>query len=244
MSSYSTSEVSQIQPLLQRADNSVDVCVTFLLLWMAAASDIKDNQALQNHLDKFHDSMEGTRDYADSILAIIRSDDISSFVAVCETLQRELNQEESWYLIDLAIGIAMLEGKITIAANHIFRCLLDLFGLSLDEFKKRFLRASNTIFPEPGDPSSLLWWEFDQDHSEPKDSAFYLNAHYDSINELQARNILGVGINADAAEIKKAYRRLAQHYHPDRYDSLDQQASEKAQHAFRLVVDAYEVLKS
>ncbi|RKQ95783.1 molecular chaperone DnaJ [Kushneria sinocarnis] len=49
--------------------------------------------------------------------------------------------------------------------------------------------------------------------------------------------ILGVDRNADAREIKKAYRRLAQKYHPDRNPDDDNAAEN-----FREVSDAYEVL--
>lgn len=49
--------------------------------------------------------------------------------------------------------------------------------------------------------------------------------------------LLGVARGADLGEIKKAYRRLAMEYHPDRNDSSD------AEERFREVTEAYEVLR-
>lgn len=49
--------------------------------------------------------------------------------------------------------------------------------------------------------------------------------------------MLGVGKDADAKEIKKAYRKLAMKYHPDKNPG-DKDAEEK----FKEINEAYEVL--
>ena len=51
--------------------------------------------------------------------------------------------------------------------------------------------------------------------------------------------VLGVSRNADAAEIKKAYRKLALQYHPDRNPG-DKAAEEK----FKEAAEAYDVLSN
>jgi molecular chaperone DnaJ len=50
--------------------------------------------------------------------------------------------------------------------------------------------------------------------------------------------VLGVSRSASADELKKAYRKLAMQYHPDRNPG-----DQKAEHAFREINEAYEVLK-
>jgi molecular chaperone DnaJ len=50
--------------------------------------------------------------------------------------------------------------------------------------------------------------------------------------------VLGVSRSASADELKKAYRKLAMQYHPDRNPG-----DQKAEHAFREINEAYEILK-
>ncbi|MET0042496.1 MAG: DnaJ domain-containing protein [Candidatus Thiodiazotropha sp. 6PLUC3] len=51
--------------------------------------------------------------------------------------------------------------------------------------------------------------------------------------------VLGVNKNASEADIKKAYRRLAMKYHPDRNTG---DASEKTEKSFKEAKEAYEIL--
>ena len=54
--------------------------------------------------------------------------------------------------------------------------------------------------------------------------------------------ILQVPKDADTATIKKAYRRLAKLYHPDRHRDATEDEVERAEELFRQVKQAYEVL--
>lgn len=58
------------------------------------------------------------------------------------------------------------------------------------------------------------------------------------MNQKDYYGILGVGRNATEDEIKKAYRKLAMKYHPDRNPGKEKEANEK----FKQINEAYEVL--
>lgn len=53
--------------------------------------------------------------------------------------------------------------------------------------------------------------------------------------------LLGVSRSAEEAEIKKAYRKAALKYHPDRQSSKSEEEKEKAGKLFRDIAEAYEV---
>ena len=55
-------------------------------------------------------------------------------------------------------------------------------------------------------------------------------------------DVLGVGKQANAEEIKNAYHSLARRYHPDRFHQADAQLRNQIESAFARVAQAYEVL--
>ena len=55
--------------------------------------------------------------------------------------------------------------------------------------------------------------------------------------------LLEVSKDASAAEIKKAYRRMAMKYHPDKVNNLGDDMKKSATDKFRTINDAYESLK-
>ena len=55
--------------------------------------------------------------------------------------------------------------------------------------------------------------------------------------------ILGVGKNADDKEIKKAYRKMANKYHPDKVSHLGDDFQKLAEDKFKAVNDAYQSIK-
>ena len=57
-------------------------------------------------------------------------------------------------------------------------------------------------------------------------------------DRIEYYQVLGINKNADSEEIKKAYRRLALKYHPDRNPG-----DKKAEERFRQAAEAYEVLR-
>lgn len=54
--------------------------------------------------------------------------------------------------------------------------------------------------------------------------------------------ILGVSRNADENELKKAYRKLAMKYHPDKHQAGESQSAKDAEEKFKEISEAYEVL--
>ncbi|OLO10270.1 hypothetical protein BTW10_15425 [Chromohalobacter japonicus] len=72
----------------------------------------------------------------------------------------------------------------------------------------------------------------------------YAKGHAAGSNEKAQRAlaVLGLMENAQKSEIKRAYRRLAQKYHPDRYHAQSQEAMVTASLRFQRIKNAYDYL--
>ena len=55
--------------------------------------------------------------------------------------------------------------------------------------------------------------------------------------------ILGISKNADASEIKKAYRKMAVKHHPDKFNQLGEEQQLAAKKKFQKIQEAYQHLK-
>ena len=56
-------------------------------------------------------------------------------------------------------------------------------------------------------------------------------------------DLLGISKGASASEIKKAYRKMATKYHPDKVSHLGKEMQDLAEEKFKAVNDAYQKIK-
>ncbi len=97
----------------------------------------------------------------------------------------------------------------------------------------------------------LLWWylskhkkkryryegpsqEQEQPSGGPREQGF---------SQKNAYSVLGVGRDASPEEIKRAFRRLANKYHPDKVSHMGDEFRELAERRFKEIQEAYQKLK-
>ena len=67
--------------------------------------------------------------------------------------------------------------------------------------------------------------------------------NHNGVSLESAYQILGINSSSDEAEIKKAYRKLAIKYHPDKVSQLGEDFQKGAKEKFQKVQDSYEKIK-
>lgn len=228
--------------LLANQDQQIDICVTFVLLWIASgdgAIDIKEHE----YIHKYFGSLAAESSVYEKLMRAVANNEVDSLIAAFKILKYQLKNEERDFFIDIAVGMSVANGHLAISQNHILRLCSDLLDFSTEILKKKFLIKTGEALPELGDPSSVDWWI--EEEGDPYDTAeWQVDAGSSSdMGKSEAYRALGVSRKASALDIKRAYRKLAQHHHPDRHQDKGADAIAAAELAFLRIRQAYETLK-
>ena len=102
------------------------------------------------------------------------------------------------------------------------------FGYSEQQSRQTYSQTSNQTFNQSSDQS------YNQEQKQETSS---------STEKKNPYNVLNVNKNASQEEIKKAYRKLANQYHPDKVAHLGKEFQNLAEERFKEIQEAYQTLK-
>ena len=231
----------KILPLLIQSKHQLDLCVSLILLWIAYSDgdiDHSEREFIFGHM------ISVDHDTYDSLVSIIVSEDIESFLLVCKAVQSELDAQLKESLLVLAISVAIIDMRLAISENHILRFLADLMGYSSARFNLLYQSITGGDLPDAGDPSSMAWWKSKSAGPKEKSRERQQGRPQPSgaMSREEAHVILGVSHNATPEDIRRAYKRLMQAHHPDKFSGLGGEAEEIAHAMFVRIQAAYKLL--
>lgn len=218
---------------------NIDASVALLIYWAAGQFGeltLAQERFLENKFPQFD-----TDEYiANQLPEFLQGDCVEGLSCSLRHIQDSFDEGEIHFMMELLCGVAGADGEVRQQSIHILFFLADFFGISREELRRIYLKMNSAILPEPGDPGSIAWWEMEEEKSQ---TGTHQTSLADTMSSEKALKVLGLPSNANPKAIKAAYRRLAQHFHPDRYQSKDAETQQKAKKAFILVQKAYEVLR-
>jgi len=231
----SASSLNGINALPDFTQRPVDTSVAYLLFWLVVNSDQPKQLNSNEKLKKYLATLTLEKETLQVLLNLARQQKIDDLIAVCQILKQELSGDEKVFLLQMAVVIASGSEKITPSANHILRFLLDLLALDLSLLVDLYHKETQHKLTEPEDLSSPYWWFKTEQQSLAQSTNW--------VDRAGALEILGLESEATTSDIKRAYRRMVQLYHPDRHAKGGQPSIDAAQKKFLRVQKAYEVLK-
>ena len=143
---------------------------------------------------------------------------------VCRQIKVNTDYTTRYQMFDFLFSIAAADGEVVAAEVRVLSTIATALGIRPSDFISVSQRHGAGMFggrSSTGGPLS-------------GDSTATLDAAY---------RVLGISASASDEEVKKAYRRLAMKYHPDRVETLGEEVKKNAEAQFRAINEAYERIR-
>jgi len=241
-----------LRELSEAANHPLGVSVALLLAWVAIADDEVDvdEYAALGRLAEANRISESLQ----QIVAIAKRGNPEDLAAASRTVAKA-SREIRHQVLDLAIGVALADGKLVTTENMVLRWIAECTALGEPGLQAAFRRITGQPMPPVGDASSVRWWESvegrqryskssgssQESHSAGKGRAGSIT-NAPTPQRLRDLFILGLDEGATIEDARAAFRRMAAIHHPDKYASLGPEAVSAAEETFRRIRAAYERL--
>jgi DnaJ like chaperone protein len=164
---------------------------------------------------------------------------------VCQDLYKNATVHEKLYIIQFLLGLASSDGVFHQNELNVIQQISDRIGVNRGDFES--IKAMFFMFKQGGAYYGARGYQYgagSQSYSSTYSSEGY-NSTYGrtSYNLENEYNILEIPSTATDDEVKKAYRRLAQKYHPDKVNHLGDDIRKDAETKFVRLNQAYERIK-
>ena len=239
--------LSEFEVLLTRSSNPLGTSVLLLLAWIAA-SDGEVDDAERQQLEKIAQASEQGPE-SESLICCAQRRDLGALQLACEIVRDHFPGDKASLFLEMAIGMAIADAALRPTENFILRFIADLMGIDRVRLNAIFAETTGRSIPKPSDPSKAAYWQSqERARQQQRESGESRSSQRESgpsgrdQKAVQAYAVLGLEYGASIDEVKRAYRRLAQVHHPDKFTALGKEAVAAATSTFQRIQDAYQYL--
>lgn len=150
---------------------------------------------------------------------------------ICQQIKQNTDYTTRYHMLDFLFSIADADGEVTFQEQSLLRTISNRLGINARDFLSIMARHVAGNFGGFGGGHSTGG----SGSSRSSSSTGYTKDPY---------KVLGLDSTATDEEIKKAYRRLAMKYHPDKVEGLGEEVKKNAEAQFREINEAYEQIKA
>lgn len=196
-----------------------DIRIALLLLIAAVMkADGKVVRSELDHVKKFLLANYG-ESQAKDMLHILRDliNHDYSIYEVCAQIRQNTNYTTRMHLFDFLYSVATSDGFCSTEENAVLRTIASQLRITQ--------------------------YDYTSIHERHTAGNRYSSSYTDSHSTKNPYLVLGINEQATDEEVKKAYRRLAMKFHPDKVENLGEEVKKNAEKQFREINEAYETIK-
>ena len=220
--------------------SSSDVHAALLVLMaavMKADGNVKRSELdyVKRFLDKNYDD-----DTAKRLLLMLR-DIVKRDIPlhdVCQQIKVNTDYTTRYHMVDFLCGLAGADGDFDQKEQRVIRTIVVGLGINAADFASIYARHSTASYSYSGGSSS--GGSYYGSRQRRSSGGSQQSSH---TTETDPYKVLGIDSSATDEEVKKAYRRLAMKYHPDRVETLGDDIKRNAEEQFKKINEAYETIR-
>ncbi len=140
---------------------------------------------------------------------------------VCFQIKVNTDYSTRYHMVDFLFGIGAADGEFNQAEINMLRLIAQYLGISQGDYTSIFER-----------------------HVGHRDNSYSGGSHSGSTSyNKDPYRVLGIDSSATDDEVKRAYRRMAMKYHPDRVAGMSEEMQRNAAEQMKEINQAYEIIK-
>lgn len=177
---------------------------------------------------------EKGKQYLAMLRDLVKPERIIDLPAICNQIKQNTDYTTRYHMTDFLFGLSVADNSYTTAENDVMRSIAKGLGINTRDFVSMYTRH---IYAHSGTAGSGGY----------SGGSSYSGSSYSSSYSQQRKDpykVLGIDSTATDEEVKKAYRRLAMKYHPDKVEGMGEEVKKNAEAQFREINEAYEQIKT
>ena len=166
---------------------------------------------------------------------------------VCSQIKHNTDYTTRYHMVDFLFDLAAADSSFSQAENNILRIIARNLGINAGDFTSIYARHVSSRWGS----SYGSGYGYSSRSSSGSSSGYsnYRRSYGGSSSSSSSYkkdpySVLGLASSATDEEVKKAYRRLAMKYHPDKVANMGDEIKKNAEAQFREINEAYEQIKS
>lgn len=156
--------------------------------------------------------------------------------AICAQVKYNTDYTTRYHIVDFLFGLAQADGEYADAENQVLHSIASNLGINSGDYASIYNRHVAGGYRQSSDNYSYYRRNYGSNYSS--------GSEYGSPGKPDPYEVLGINPTASDDEIKKAYRRLAMKYHPDKVEGMGEEVKKQAEEQFKKINEAYETLKT
>lgn len=179
---------------------------------------------------------EKGKNYLAMLRDLVKPDADIQINAICYQIKVNTDYTTRYHMVDFLFGLAVADSSYGQAENSVMRAIASGLGINSRDYVSMYTRhIGNRFYSNTGSS---------RQSSHSGYSGYSGSSTSYSAPRKDPYKVLGLASTATDDEVKRAYRRLAMKYHPDKVEGMGEEVKKNAEAQFREINEAYEQIKA